>query len=63
MSMRIAAFVRRLVARLRGRSENAVCARELSVHERALVLRRALAASSMAFERDRAHFVSFNPRG
>lgn len=59
---RIAAALRWLVARLRARSQNAICARELSTHERALVTRRALAASCAAFERDRVQVV-FNPRG
>ena len=55
--MRIVAAIRALVARLRARSQNAVAARELTVMERALLTRRALAASSAAFERDRVRVV------
>jgi hypothetical protein len=60
--MRVSAIIRALVARLRGRNENAVPARELTTMERALLTRQALAASSRAFERDRIPFI-FNPRG
>jgi hypothetical protein len=49
--------LRRLIAWLRGTHAVSAVARELTVAERALLTRRALAASCAAFERDRVRVV------